>query len=117
MRLLLPDGELPLDRDVPAPAYLAGEMFPAPLRRFDDPDATALALRFGQHLDDASRSDAPDWEDFTERLGFSFTLFRAYQCDASLHAMPPGIPDVPWLTGCPRAGVGRSAAGRGPSET
>ena len=50
-----------------------------------------------QDLGSASRSDAPDWEDFAERMGFIFTLFRAYQCDPTLHAMPPGIPDPPPL--------------------
>jgi hypothetical protein len=97
MRLLLPDRELALDRDVPHPAYLDGEMFPEPLRELDDPDATALARRFRQQIDSASRSDAPDWEDFEERMGFIFTLFRAYQCDPTLYAMPPGVPDPPRL--------------------
>ncbi len=117
MRLLLPERELALDRDVPPPEYLAGAMFPEVLCDLTDPDAAALAKRFGQDVGSASLSDAPDWEDFTERMGFIFTLFRAYQCDLALHGMPPGIPDVPWLTGCPRAGVSRSAAGRGPSGT
>ena len=97
MRLLLPEGELALDRDIPAPDYLDGEMFPELLRALDDPDALALARRFKQDLGSASRSDAPDWEDFAERMGFIFTLFRAYQCDPTLHAMPPGIPDPPPL--------------------
>ena len=97
MRLMLPEREIALDRDVPAPAYLGGEMFPEMLRALEDPEAVALARRFGQDLDSTSRSDAPDWEDFTERMGFIFTLFRAYQCDPTLHAMPPGIPDPPPL--------------------
>ncbi len=97
MRLLLPERELALDRDVPAPAYLGGEMFPETLRALEDPDAIGLARRFRQDVDSASRSDAPDWEDFAERMGFIFTLFRAYQCDPTLHAMPPGIPDPPPL--------------------
>lgn len=95
MRLLLPERELPLDRDVPAPAYLAGEAFPETLRALEDEDAIALARRFGQDVDSAARSNAPDWEDFAERMGFIYTLFRAYQCDPSLYAMPPGIPDPP----------------------
>jgi hypothetical protein len=98
MRLLLPERELALDRDVPPPDYLDGDLFPESLRELDDPDATDLARRFGQDLESASRSDAPDWEDFDERMGFIFTLFRAYQCDPTLYAMPPGIPDPPgWL--------------------
>jgi hypothetical protein len=95
MRLLLPECELALDRDVPPPHYLGGEMFPQPLRDLTDEEAAGLGQRFRQDLASASRSDAPDWENFEERMGFIFTLFRAYQCDPTLHAMPPGIPDPP----------------------
>jgi len=95
MRLLLPERELALNRDVPPPAYLGGDLFPVALRTLRDPDAIDLARRFGQDLDDAARSDAPDWESFDERMGFIFTLFRAYQCDPTLYPLPPATPPPP----------------------
>lgn len=93
--LRVPDGVLALDRDVPRPAYLGGAQFPTELERLDDPDARALAARFGQDVASAHDSDAPDWESYRERMGFIFTLLRAYQRDPALFDLPPGTPDVP----------------------
>jgi hypothetical protein len=84
----LPDAALALDRDVPAPAYLGGPPFPAPLMELDDSDALALAAEFGQDPTSAARSHAPDWEIYRERMGFIFTFIRAYQRDPALFAMP-----------------------------
>jgi hypothetical protein len=95
MGLRVPDGVLALDRDVPPPAYLGGAQFPPELAALDDPDAVALAARFRQDLASAHDSDAPDWESYDERMGFIFTLLRAYQRDSSLFDLPPGTPDAP----------------------
>ncbi len=92
--LRLPEGVLELSRDVPRPAYLHGAPFPPDLMVLDDPDAIALAARFGQDLDSADRSDAPDWESYDERMGYIFTLLRAHQCDPSLFDLPPGTPQA-----------------------
>lgn len=94
MGIRIPEGSLKLDRDVPRPAYLGGAQFPPELVRLDDPEALALAARFGQHLDSAEDSDAPDWESYHERMGFIFTLLRAYQCDPALYNLPPGTPEA-----------------------
>lgn len=94
MGLRIPEGVLELSRDVPPPAYLGGAMFPPVLAELHDEEAIALAARFGQDLDDAARSDAPDWESYEERMGFIFTLLRAHQRDPSLFALPPGTPDA-----------------------
>jgi hypothetical protein len=94
MGLRIPEGVLELHRDVPPPAYLGGEQFPPLLRRLDDPEARALAHRFGQELDSAAASDAPDWESYDERMGFIFTLLRSHQCDPALFDLPPGTPEV-----------------------
>ena len=93
MGLRVPQGLLELAHDVPPPAYLDGAQFPPELERLEDPDAVALATRFGQDLDSAASSDAPDWESYDERMGFIFTLLRSFQRDPSLFALPPGTPE------------------------
>lgn len=95
MGLRVPEGVLELGRDVPPPAYLGGRLFPPELEVLDDPDAVALAARFGQDLASATHSDAPDWESYDERMGFIFTLLRAHQADPSLFDLPPDTPDTP----------------------
>jgi hypothetical protein len=94
MGLTLPEGVLERSRDVPPPAYLGGAAFPPLLARLDDPDARALARRFGQDLQSAEASDAADWESYEERMGFIFTLLRAYQCDLARFVLPSGTPEV-----------------------
>jgi hypothetical protein len=94
MGLRVPEGMLELQRDVPPPAYLGGGAFPPGLECLDDPEALALALRFGQDPASAGASDAPDWESYDERMGFIFTLLRAYQCDPALFVLPPGTPEA-----------------------
>lgn len=90
MGLRVPEGMLELAHDIPPPAYLGGASFPAALERLDDRDAIELAVRFGQDLGSADASSALDWESYDERMGFIFTLLRAYQCDPALFALPPG---------------------------
>lgn len=107
MGLRVPEGVLELQRDVPPPAYLRGAAFPPALVRLEDPDAVALALRFGQDLATAQESDAPDWESYDERMGFIFTLLRAYQCDPALFGLPPGTPGAPGPAGPTDAPSGR----------
>jgi hypothetical protein len=94
MGLKVPEGMLELQRDVPRPAYLDDAQFPPHLEHLDDPEACALATRFGQDPDSAAASDAPDWESYAERMGFIFTLLRVYQCDPALFVLPPGTPDA-----------------------
>ncbi len=91
--LHLPSAYLRLDRDVPGPAYLGGEQFPPDLTHLPDPDATALAVRFGQDVDSARDSDAPNWEDYRERMGYIFTLLRSFQQDPAIFDLPPGTPE------------------------
>jgi hypothetical protein len=92
--LHLPQGLLRLDRDVPRPAYLRDAQFPPELAVLDDPDVVTLARRFGQDLASAADSDAPDWEDYTERMGFIFTLLRSFQRDPAIFALPPDTPEI-----------------------
>ena len=91
MGLHLPGVFLRLDRDVPGPAYLAGARFPPSLATLDDPDVIALARRFGQDPSSARHSDAPDWEDYRERMGYIFTLLRAFQQDPAIFAQPADV--------------------------
>lgn len=92
MGIRIPEGVLELDRDIPPPAYLGGRPFPEALMTLVDRDAIALAARFGQDVDSAVNSDAPDWESYQERMGFIYTLLRAHQCDPALFDLPPGTP-------------------------
>jgi len=92
MGIRIPEGVLELDRDIPPPPYLGGAPFPAELVTLDDPEALALAARFGQDLDSARHSGAPDWESYEERMGFIFTLLRAHQGDPALFDLPPATP-------------------------
>jgi hypothetical protein len=101
MGIRIPEGVMELSRDVPPPEYLGGAMFPPGLETLADPDALALAERFGQDPGSAAKSDAPDWESYDERMGFIFTLLRAHQCDPALFALPPGTPEARIVLGAP----------------
>ena len=91
MGLHLPQGFLRLDRDVPRPAYLEGAQFPPDLAVLEDPDLVALAQRFGQDLESAKDSDAPNWEDYRERMGYIFTLLRSFQQDPAIFTQPADV--------------------------
>jgi hypothetical protein len=86
--LRIPDGVLALNRDVPRPHYLGGAPFPDDLMVLEDIDAITLARRFGQDLNSTRDSDAPDWEIYEERMGYIFSLLRAYQQDAAIFELP-----------------------------
>jgi hypothetical protein len=88
------DGVLHRDRDVPPPAYLDGRQFPASLRDLADAEALGLAARFGQDPGSTRASDAPDWEDYDERMGFIFSFLRAYQQDPAIFHLPQGTPEA-----------------------
>jgi hypothetical protein len=92
MGLHLPGAFIRLDRDVPRPEYLGDAQFPPDLVTFDDQDVIALARRFRQDLASAKDSDAPDWEDYEERMGYIFTLLRTFQQDPAIFALPPDTP-------------------------
>ena len=85
----LPDGEIRVTRDVPLPTYLCGEQWPAALDVLDDPALLALASRYAQDPHSTRASNAPDWQDLDERMGFIFCLFRAYQRDPAITGGPP----------------------------
>ena len=86
--LRLPDGDLRVSRDVPPPGYLAGRPWPADLAVLTDDRLLALAAAYGQDLTTPVHSDAPDWQDFDERMGYIFCLFRAYQQDPAIRRPP-----------------------------
>jgi hypothetical protein len=89
MGIRVPQGILELEEDVPAPMYLAGPPFPDVLLELTDADAIALAMRFGQDVRSAIDSDAPNWEDYRERMGYIFTFLRAFQQDPEMFDLPP----------------------------
>lgn len=87
--IFTPDGPLDVCRDVVAPAYLAGTLFPGPLELLSRPELCALCGQFGQSTAaDVAASNALAWEDFDDRMGFILTFFRAYQRDARFFEVP-----------------------------
>jgi hypothetical protein len=79
VRVLTPDGPVPVARDVPRPRYLDGARYPAVLQQLEDPDLVALVRSFGQDAGPEERaSDARSWEDYEERMGYITCFFRAY---------------------------------------
>ena len=87
MAIRMPQGVLELDKDVPPAQYLDGAAFPASLMTLVDADALALAVRFGQDPNSARYSNAPNWESYTERMGYIFTLLRVFQQDPQIFDM------------------------------
>ena len=88
----VPEGQLHVSRDVSPPAYLGGAPWPPPLMRLRDLRLVELARMYGQDQESARFSDATSWEDLYERMGYIFCFFRAYQRDAGLVVLPPGVP-------------------------
>ncbi|MEZ5116481.1 MAG: hypothetical protein R2737_09455 [Candidatus Nanopelagicales bacterium] len=88
----IPDGELDVCRDVPRPRYLGGRQWPDVLDDLPDERIRDLAQAYDQALSDTSRSDAPSWQEFRERMGYILCFFRAYQRDPALFALPPDVP-------------------------
>ena len=86
--LQLPDGDLRVSRDVPAPAYLDGRQWPDDLDPITDPHLLRLAHEYRQDLDSTRHSDAPDWQALDERMGYIFCLFRAFQQDPAIRSDP-----------------------------
>lgn len=84
----LPERTVRVTRDVPRPRYLGGAAWPDVLDRLDDPVLADLARLYRQDPNSAVHSNAPDWQDLNERMGYIFCLFRAYQCDPDLQGSP-----------------------------
>lgn len=88
VRVGVPEGEVFVCRDVPAPAYLRGARWPPVLDRLTDPRLVEIAVGYGQDVESGRFSNATSWEDFGERMGFIFCFFRAYQRDPDLRQLP-----------------------------
>ncbi|MBI1351491.1 MAG: hypothetical protein GC156_10265 [Actinomycetales bacterium] len=84
----LPDATLRVSRDVPRPAYLRGRQWPDDLVTLEDEHLARLASAYGQDDDSTRASNATDWQDLQERMGFIFCLLRAYQQDPSIRENP-----------------------------
>lgn len=87
-----PDGPLDVCRDVAAPHYLDGELFPAVLAELVNADLCTACAGYGQSLGaDAAASNTLSWEDFDDRMGYILTFFRAYQRDERFFEIPVGF--------------------------
>jgi hypothetical protein len=86
MTLQLPDAELMLGRDLPAPR---GEpLYPPVLDPVDDRQTLALLASFGA-VDPLEHGGATqDWARLSERMRYILELFRSRQLDARLHDEP-----------------------------
>jgi hypothetical protein len=76
-------------RPVQIPDCGADGGIPDVLLELTDADAIELAVRFGQDVRSAIDSDAPNWEDYRERMGYIFTFLRAFQQDPEVFDLPP----------------------------
>jgi len=94
MKLEIPSASLALNQDVGKPRYLGGgQQFPGQLQTIEDKGVQDLAKRFGQDINSTKNSDASNWENYGDRMGYIFNFFRAYQQDPSLQQRP-NIPTV-----------------------
>jgi hypothetical protein len=89
--VITPDGPVRVNRDVPRPSYLGGDLYPLVLAHLEDERLIALVRRFGQDPGlDGSASDAPSWEDYDERMGYIVCFFRGYLREPRYYDPPPG---------------------------
>lgn len=84
----LPERTVRVAQDVPRPRYLGGAAWPDVLDVLDDPVLVDLIRLYRQDPDSARHSNAPDWQDLHERMGYICCLFRAYQRDPDLQTSP-----------------------------
>ena len=74
------DEHLWVCRDVPRPRYLEGAQYPDDLLELEDPwIIEQLPAWDNQKLNDTTRSDADNWQEYAERMGYIFHFFRSYQ--------------------------------------
>ena len=86
MELRLPDATLRLGRDVPvAPGQ---PPFPLLLQTIEDDTLRTLLARFNAADASLRDSQAENWTDLKERLGYILDLFRSRQQDQGLFAQP-----------------------------
>lgn len=86
VRLRLPGTVLAVGRDVPPLAD--GAMFPADLRRVEEPELEALLRRFDRTPNTTEGSAAADWSDYGDRMNYVVDMFRSRQQTESLWHPP-----------------------------
>lgn len=92
VHVLTPDGPLDVCRDVPAPGYLGGRLYPEVLASLANVDLCDLARRFHHAIGSDDRtSNATTWESFSERMGYIFAFFRAFARDSRFFEVPPAF--------------------------
>jgi hypothetical protein len=88
MTLSLPDGELLLGADLPAPP--GAPLYPPVLDPIDGPDTIELLDQYGADRPGRTSPGAVDWATLTDRMRYILDLFRSRQCDAALGGEPFG---------------------------
>ena len=86
MTLSLPDGELLLGEDLPAPP--GAPLYPAVLDPIDGAEAVELLDQYGADRPGRTTPGAVDWATLTDRMRYILDLFRSRQCDAALAGEP-----------------------------
>ena len=86
MTLSLPDGNLVLGCDLPAPR--GAPLYPSVLDPIAAAEATELLARYGADRPNAAGSAAVDWAHLPDRMRYILQLFRSRQCDAGLLTGP-----------------------------
>lgn len=92
MRLVTPNGELDLGRDVPALPGLP--LFPPDLGAIENPGLVALMTEFDATRGTGVGSGASDWAVLAQRMNYILTLFRSRQ--QVLDFLHPPFTDAQW---------------------
>jgi hypothetical protein len=86
MTLHLPDAELMLGRDLPAPPGMP--LYPAVLDPVADPETQSFLAGYGASDPLEHGAGAHDWVRLSERMRYILELFRSRQRDARLFDEP-----------------------------
>lgn len=86
MTLSLPDGELLLGEDLPAPR--GAPLYPPVLDPVDGAETVELLDHYGADRPGRTTPGAVDWARLTDRMRYILDLFRSRQCDAALAGEP-----------------------------
>jgi hypothetical protein len=86
MTLSLPDGNLMLGTDLPAPP--GRPLYPSLLDPIDGPETVEFLDQYGADRPAAVGTAAVDWARLSDRMRYILDLFRSRQCDPSLLTEP-----------------------------
>ncbi|MBU8894212.1 hypothetical protein DRW03_12230 [Corallococcus sp. H22C18031201] len=90
MKLAVPGGALKLGNDLPPPAGMEKDLFPANLRTLENPELRELMGKLDRTPDSLHGTAAKDWSRLDQRMNYIIDLFRSRQSDPHLFDPPFG---------------------------